>query len=148
VVGLPAILFLLGYVGAAIAVPMWCHRAYRNLPALGAQNLRFSPGWAAGAWFVPVLALWRPYEVLRETWQNSRPQGEPWTLLKIYWWAWLIGYWVGLSQVITSATSPGGIAGYALGLFSNLLDVVAGVLGILVVLRITQGQESRIARTR
>jgi hypothetical protein len=143
VVVLPAVLFLLGYVGAVIAVPMWCHRVHRNLPALGAQDLSFSPGWAAGGWFIPVLMLWRPYEVLREIWQNSRPQGEPWTLLRVYWGAWLIANWVAISQ---SNTSPGGIAGDALGMFSNLLDVVAGVLATLVVLRITRGQETRIAR--
>jgi hypothetical protein len=52
--GLPAILFLFGYVAAIVAVPMWSHRVYRNLPALGTQSLGFSPGKAAGGWFIRV----------------------------------------------------------------------------------------------
>jgi Domain of unknown function (DUF4328) len=143
-VGLPAILFLLAYIGAAIAVPMWCHRVYRNLSSLGAQSLSFSPGWAAGAWFVPVLSIWRPYEVLREVWQNSRPKGESWTLLKVYWAAWLIGNWLGtVTTTITRSTSD--IASDAVNLFINLVDLVAAVVAILVVLRVTRGQLTRIA---
>jgi hypothetical protein len=142
-VGLPAILFLLAYVAAAVAVPMWCHRVYRNLPALGAQSLKFSPGWAAGAWFVPVLWIWRPYEVLREVWQNSRPKGESWTWLKIYWAAWLIGNWVAIGTTVSGSAND--IGSDAVNLFSKLVDFAAAVLAILVVLRVTRGQLTRVA---
>ena len=142
-VGLPAILFLLTYIAAAIAVPMWCHRVYRNLPALGSQSLSFSPGWAAGAWFLPVLAVWRPYEVLREVWQNSRPKGESWTLLKIYWATWLIANWVAIGTTVTRSTND--IGSDAVNLFSKLVDIAAAVFAILVVLLVTRGQLARIA---
>jgi hypothetical protein len=141
-VGLPAILLLLAYVAAAVAVPMWCHRVYRNLPALGAQSLKFSPSWAAGAWFVPVLNIWRPYEVLREVWQNSRPKGESWILLKIYWAAWMIGNWVAIGTVTGSTNN---IGSDAVNLFSKLVDIAAGVFAILVVLRVTRGQLTKVA---
>jgi hypothetical protein len=142
-VGLPAILFLLSYVAAAIVIPMWCHRVYRNLPALGAQRLRFSLGWAAGAWFVPIMWLWRPYEVLREVWQNSRPKGESRTLLKIYWTAWLIANWVAVGAVFARFTND--IGSDAVNLFIKLVDIAAAVFGILVVLRVTRGQLTKVA---
>jgi hypothetical protein len=142
-VGLPAILFLLAYVAAAVAVPMWCHRVYRNLPALGAQSLKFSPGWAAGAWFVPFLNIWRPYRVLREVWQQSRPTGESWTLVKIYWAAWLIGNWIAIRTTVAGSTN--GIGSDAVNLFSKLVEGAAGVFAILVVLRVTRGQLTRVA---
>ena len=134
---------VLSYVAAAIAIPMWCHRVYRNLPALGAQSLRFSPGWAAGAWFVPVLWMWRPYEVLREVWQHSRPREESWTLLKIYWAAWLIANWVAIGAVFARFTNDTGSD--AVNLFSKLVDIPAAVFGILIVLRVTRGQLTRVA---
>jgi Domain of unknown function (DUF4328) len=65
------IVFLVGFVGSAVAVPMWMHRAYRNLPALRAQALRWSPGWAAGGWFIPFANLVIPFQVMRELWHHS-----------------------------------------------------------------------------
>ena len=54
------------WLGTATAVLMWVHRAYRNLPALGARDMAYSPGWAVGWWFIPFLNLVRPYQVVRE----------------------------------------------------------------------------------
>jgi Domain of unknown function (DUF4328) len=39
---------LIGFVLTGIVFLMWIHRAYSNLPALGARNLETSPGWAVG----------------------------------------------------------------------------------------------------
>jgi len=61
------------YFATVVAFLMWMHRAHRNLPALGAQNLKYSPGWAVGGWFVPFLNLVRPYQVMGEIWRESKP---------------------------------------------------------------------------
>src|SRR5262245_31372307 len=36
--------FWIGVAGSAIAVPMWMHRCFRNLPALRGTTTRWSPG--------------------------------------------------------------------------------------------------------
>lgn len=54
---------------------VWIHRSYRNLPALGARELRFTPGWAMGGFFVPFLNVVRPPQVVREIWHASDPSG-------------------------------------------------------------------------
>jgi hypothetical protein len=56
-----------------IAFLMWIHRAYRNLPALMPESLHYSPRWAVGCFFIPILNLFRPYQVMREIWQGSDP---------------------------------------------------------------------------
>src|SRR4029077_9871820 len=33
---------------------IWFRRLYSNLAALGAQELRSTPGWAVGWWFIPI----------------------------------------------------------------------------------------------
>ena len=38
---------------AAVAWLVWQHRRQRNLVRLGARQLRFTPRWAVGWWFVP-----------------------------------------------------------------------------------------------
>ena len=60
-------------LATVVAFLMWMHRAHRNLPALGAKYLRFSPRWAVGGWFVPILNLFRPYQVMAEIWRESEP---------------------------------------------------------------------------
>ncbi len=56
-----------------IAFLIWIHRAYRNLPSLMAESLHFSPRWAVGCFFVPILNLFRPYQIMREIWRESDP---------------------------------------------------------------------------
>jgi hypothetical protein len=63
----------LAYVGAGIAYLMWCHRAYRNLPALGAKVLDSTPGWAVGWYFVPIAFLFKPCQSMSEIWRYSDP---------------------------------------------------------------------------
>jgi hypothetical protein len=60
-------------VGAIIAFSMWTHRVYRNLSALGARDLRCTPGWAVGWLFIPLANLVVPYFVFAEIWRNSIP---------------------------------------------------------------------------
>ena len=61
------------WIGAMIAYLMWVHRTYRNLPALGASDLSYSPGWAVGYYFIPIMLLFRPFQVMKQTWQASDP---------------------------------------------------------------------------
>ncbi len=50
---------------------MWFRRAYFNLHSLGCY-VRYSEGWAAGAWFVPFLNLVRPYEIMKDIWDRTQ----------------------------------------------------------------------------
>jgi hypothetical protein len=60
-------------LATAIAFLMWIHRVSKNLYPLGAVGQRFSPGWAVGWWFVPVMFFFRPYQVMGEIWRGSSP---------------------------------------------------------------------------
>jgi hypothetical protein len=60
-------------VFAVIAFIAWMHAAYRNAEVLGAPHLRYSRGWTIGAWFVPLLNLVRPYQIMREIALASDP---------------------------------------------------------------------------
>jgi Domain of unknown function (DUF4328) len=136
---------LAGLVGSAIAVPMWMHRAFRNLPALGARDLRWSPAWAAGGWFIPLANLVIPYLVTRELW--IRAGGEPapvWPLLPAWWVAWVGAYILQVGSNLAGRFSR--IGGDALGILNDVGLVLAGVLLILVVQRITRRQRTRHAQ--
>jgi len=64
---------LLVLIGGAVAFLMWFYRVHKNLLALRATNLEYSPGWAVGGFFVPFLNLVRPMHVMREVWYWSDP---------------------------------------------------------------------------
>jgi hypothetical protein len=78
---------------------VWFHRAYRNVESLDRIGLRFGTGWAIGAWFVPILNLFRPKQIANDIWRATDPdppEGLAWTSRPVapivhWWWAtWLV----------------------------------------------------------
>ncbi len=49
----------------------WFRRAYYNLHQK-INHLSHSEGWAAGAWFVPILNLYRPYQIMKELYRETK----------------------------------------------------------------------------
>ncbi len=87
----------------------WTSRLYRNLSALGVGRLRYTEGWAIGAWFIPFFNLVRPKQILNDIWRGSGPaDGEHWrdravTPLLHWWW----GLWILAAVLWRSATTNG-----------------------------------------
>lgn len=50
---------------SVVAFLKWFRRAYFNLHQ-HCDYLYFTEGWAAGAWFIPLLNIFRPYRIMRE----------------------------------------------------------------------------------
>jgi hypothetical protein len=142
---------ILLYVGAAalaISVPLWSHRSYRNLACLGANGLRWSPGWAAGGWFIPFGNLVICPSVIREIWAASGSDHRPDPLVWLWWAYWLIAVAlviVGLGSVLTWARGvPLGLtAASAVNLGLDLWPVSWGLLALLG-WRVLERQEARL----
>jgi hypothetical protein len=79
----------------AILVLKWIYRANYNARQLGAADMKFTPGWAAGWYFIPIASLWKPYQAMKEIWMASSNPGN-WTsqpsspLLPWWWFLWLL----------------------------------------------------------
>jgi hypothetical protein len=63
-------------VTTAVLFLIWIYRAHKNLPVFGATDLRFTPGWAVGWFFIPVMSLFKPYQVVKEIWKASKSYKE------------------------------------------------------------------------
>lgn len=61
----------------AVFFLIWIYQAFRNLSPLKARNLEFSPGWAVGWWFIPFANLLKPFQVVRELFNESDPDFDP-----------------------------------------------------------------------
>ncbi|MEM7475196.1 MAG: DUF4328 domain-containing protein [Planctomycetota bacterium] len=78
-----------------ILVCIFMYRANANARSFGAIGMEHSPGWCAGAWFVPILNLFRPFQCMSEIYRASKA---PATFKQIdapqkigMWWAcWII----------------------------------------------------------
>jgi hypothetical protein len=84
-----AVLIIAGVVSISICSVMsiawlvllmvFLYRANCNLRAIGTKDLRYSPGWAVGSWFIPFLSLVWPWLAMGEIYKASHsPFGTKW----------------------------------------------------------------------
>ena len=59
------------YVLTSVAFLFWFYRAHNNLKLAGIPQLKYKSGWTIGGFLVPILNLFRPYQVMAEVWQGS-----------------------------------------------------------------------------
>jgi hypothetical protein len=158
--GLVGIATLVVMIATAVAFLLWFYRVHRNLRGLGAAGLEYSSGWAVGGFFVPILNLFRPYQIAREVWKGSDPNADPadptaWRLapvspLLLGWWlAWLgtniagnAAFRVSLRAETFTQQAYAELA----AMISSALSVIAALLAILMVQAIEARQEARHRR--
>ena len=146
---------------AAILFLVWIYRAHRNLPALGVSGLKYSPNWAVGGWFIPIMNLWRPYQVTAEIWrasdpESSGPEGQAWQtapvspILKFWWGLWIIGGIIGSILLRFAFQEPEDLEALRTQsvtfAVADVIDIPAAILAILVIWYITTRQEERHSR--
>ena len=131
---------------------VWFHRSHRNLTALGAGGLQFSPGWAVACWFIPVADLWMPYQAAGEIWKGSDPlapaltstesrrQVRPSALMRAWWAAWLVSLVVANAAAISPTAGSGNTL---LLLVSAAATAASAVLAIKVVGSVGARQDKR-----
>ena len=139
------------FIASAIAFLTWFHRLYKNLSTFVTVPLKHTPGWAVGAYFVPVMNLFRPKQMMHEAWTHNAPdnQRSQTSLLDFWWVAWLFSNLA--SQLSSSYARDAGTSLPELTTITNiqivtwLLIAPSAILTILVVWRQTTFQ---IARAR
>jgi hypothetical protein len=157
--GLIGIVQMLLFVGTVVAFLVWLHRSHRNLQALHARYLRFSPGWAVGYFFIPILNLFRPYQAVKETWKASDPtalqptawQGSRGSSVLRWWWAfWLIMNWLGMAAFRLSLAAGDDLSvlrgASVVTVLADFFEIVAAAFAILVVRGIDRRQEEKFRR--
>jgi len=139
---------LLGLLGlllllfTAIWWLLWQQRAHANLELLGARDLRFTPGWAVGWWFIPFANFFQPYRAMRELWLASAEPASPRqgrSAMRIGVW-WTFFFSARLLAAIAGAMRAGEDATYEdvllatnLVIVSLLIEVVAAIVAVTIV---------------
>ena len=88
-----------GFLVAMVMFVVWFYRARVNAEGHGWPQRR-SPGWAIAAWFVPVVNLWFPFQIMADIWRAGLPgpQRANRAILPGIWWACLLAFFCLLSN--------------------------------------------------
>jgi Domain of unknown function (DUF4328) len=157
-------------IASAAAIVLWLvwqFRSQSNLPGLGAQGMKYSPGWVVGWWFIPVAWWVMPFRTMRELWLASDPEAgaADWGMRRLtplipLWWTFWILRWA--LAIISGATSSSSAPGQAMftytpeqllhrvswGIWSDVAYIVAGIFAILVIRDIDRRQRERRAKVQ
>jgi hypothetical protein len=138
---------------------LWQYRAQSNLAALGAENLRYTPGWAVGWWFIPIANFAIPYLTVRELVKASNPEAGAidWAatrtpaIIPLWWGAWLAHIILASAGAAVAgdpdtATFAQLAAREGLLIASNGMEIAAAVLAIVLILKVDRLQERRRER--
>jgi hypothetical protein len=155
-VSLAALIHLGVFVLAAVAFLMWLYRAVANNHALGAYELRFTPGWAVGWWFVPFANLVRPLQIVAEAWRAADPSASRSTAetrshlrapaIVIAWWLlYLIGNVIALFERWTSGDPLTRLRGATeIDIVSLVVLSAAAGMAITLIVLLTRREEAKI----
>jgi len=127
----------------------WFYRAYRNLPSLGDKVLKFNPKWVIAYFFIPILALWKPFTALEEIWANSTDgysssSTKSSYILLIWWILFIVSNLMGFSlgRSIASATTLEGIINWSnQDIVLQILIMVSNALFIYIAKEVCGKQE-------
>jgi hypothetical protein len=149
-------LAVLALAGAGLVFLTWLWRARVNAERLCRAEHRWSRGWTIGAWFVPVVNLWFPRQVVDDVWRTSRPDVpadvhhvdglEPSPLVRAWWYTMLA---IVLVTVVLRVETSGEVTLEVLkssalyGTVSTLLLIAGAVLLSRIIRQITVWQTTR-----
>ncbi|NPA45519.1 MAG: DUF4328 domain-containing protein, partial [Chlorobi bacterium] len=128
-----AIVYLIVFFISGITFIKWFRRAYYNLGVRTKTN--YTEGWAAGAWFVPIISLFRPVQIMNELWDKtskliSEKTNTPTTsrpvIIGIWWALWILSHFIG-RYVLKLGMKAETIDDY---INSTVGDMVISILGI------------------
>jgi hypothetical protein len=130
----------------------WVHRAYKNLPSLGAGNLDSSPGWVVANFFIPILCLYKPYRAMKEIDRHSVATGHELdrsNLIGLWWAAWIISCI--LNQISFRAnmkadTLSGTEAATFVSIIADSFDIIPILLFIPIMRRLRRNQQIKFDR--
>ena len=151
------LLYVLVFVLLTVVFLVWLYRIRINEGDLGISGTRFSNGWSVWVWFIPIMNLFRPYQIMKEAWQASDPDAIPdgWMQSAIspllgWWWAlWLVG---GYASNVSARIFFGAddlesyITSDRLDLVSSALLIPSALLAIMIVRGISARQDMRYRR--
>jgi hypothetical protein len=130
----------------------WTYRAYKNIQGFGAEGLRFSPGWAVGFYFIPILSLIRPVQVMSEIWRASDDPRDwprrPGSWLITSWWISFLIYTVvtqiSLEIAFQASTNDQWTLAAVLAIIGDLFSIPLSIAALRLVTEVYRRQKALV----
>jgi len=133
------------FIISAVTFILWFRRAYYNLHLI-VNGLTFTDGWAVGSWFVPIINLYRPFQIMKELYQETKellirnkiPTVKSFTTssLGTWWGLWIISNIVvyGISRYSWRAETIDELGGWTLiSMVVNVISILGAIITIKVI---------------
>ncbi len=136
------------YVATIVVYLIWFLRVRVNAEVFNPFGHTKKRAWAGWGWFVPIVSLWFPRRIMLDIWDASSPAGTraPHGLVNAWWTVWIVGLVTnraGYTAYRNADTADEIQSAVGQVLFSDVTDIAAAVLAILVVLRLTRMQHEK-----
>lgn len=143
-----AVTFLGNYLVTGVVFLTWVFRASQNCQGFSPLPMRHSPGWSVAWFFIPIMSLFKPYQVMKEIWlvsrepsSRSRENGSP---LLGWWWAFWIFTGV-MTQIsaqlkLRAETIPDLKNVTAVSLIQDISSITVGFLALALIRNIYRMQ--------
>lgn len=144
------------FVVSGFLILRWIHRMNWNARALGATDLEYTPGYAIGFYFVPILTLYKPYQAMKEIWRASanpsdwKSQPVP-GLLASWWTLWLVNGALGQAAARLGLRAEGLDAYLTYNmvmLVSDAADIPLCAIFIVIINRVMEMQTAAYSAVR
>jgi len=132
-------IYFIASIISGVTFIQWFRRAYYNLHQR-VNHLSQTEGWAAGSWFVPIVSWYRPYQIMKELYQETKELlikkglsvNENFTTDTLGWWwaLWIINNVIGqfIFRFSLKAESIDELTS------STITSMISNVVGILLAL--------------
>jgi len=127
---------------------LWIYRAYGNLSALDSVNRKSSPGWAVAYFFIPFLALYKPYQIVMEMFERSDPDPSirvtplPAQVVKLWWVMYLASIGTGWFES-ASTSGKSGPSTYGPAAIDVVVNVIWAWFAYQVIIQLTARMHAR-----
>jgi len=146
-------LYLLVLLVTAVLFLRWTYLSNRNIRSLGVEDLEFTPAWAVGWYFVPIMNLWMPYRALKETFKASHPcftqnwrQAPHPAIMPLWWTLWILQNLVGTQYASRAETIDEVLRSSWITLGSYAFALPFGIVAIGLVSKLTARQSEKVRR--
>lgn len=145
-----ALIYLIVFIISAIFFIRWFRNSYRNLYARGV-NLKHNESWTIWSWFVPILNIFRPYQMMKDMFEKSdqliKLKNPDYVLNKksivgVWWTIWLINNYVG-KYAFKANIKGETIDDFMLGTFGDIANSIIGIVLAIVTINMIKNYQDK-----
>jgi hypothetical protein len=139
------------YFISIVVFLLWFRRAYENLHILGIDYLEFRTNMAVWGFFIPVINLFRPFQIMKEIWIESQEQirtlipdatiNTSTYLVGIWWGLFLLTNFIGnisFRSMFRTDTIQDLIHSTQAYIVSDFMDVPAALVTLILILNVSK----------